>query len=160
MLPLVATELSRPRDAAWGALTLFLGVVLLTNSDRLRGELMLVVLLGGLLIFRLGFEVSQGRWQQLSDEEKVKFRSFQKWSLAFDQLTSAMLKLASIPGETLKVLAFKPEKSIPRKKWVRPEQVVSESEGAALSSSDEALKPSADGSGELSKKSLEEESRS
>lgn len=34
LLPLLATELSRPRDGAWGAIILLLGLVLVTSSDR------------------------------------------------------------------------------------------------------------------------------
>jgi len=34
LLPLLTPELSRPRDAAWGALVLLLGLALVTSSDR------------------------------------------------------------------------------------------------------------------------------
>ena len=67
-LPLLAVELSRPRDGFWGAIVLLLGLVLVTSSDRLRGAPMLAVLFGSLLITRLTKEVAQARWQVLSDE--------------------------------------------------------------------------------------------
>ncbi|MFN9057449.1 MAG: Ycf66 family protein, partial [Cyanobacteriota bacterium] len=50
LLPLLATELSRPGDSAWGALVLLLALVLVTSSDRLTGSPMLAVISGGLLI--------------------------------------------------------------------------------------------------------------
>ena len=50
LLPLLAVELSRPRDGVWGAVVLLLGLVLVTSSDRLRGAPMLAVLCGSLLI--------------------------------------------------------------------------------------------------------------
>ena len=62
LLPLLAVELSRPRDGVWGAVVLLLGLVLVTSSDRLRGAPMLAVLCAGLLIARLAAEVGQGRW--------------------------------------------------------------------------------------------------
>ena len=49
LLPLLAVELSRPRDGVWGAVVLILGLVLVTSSDRMRGAPMLAVLCGSLL---------------------------------------------------------------------------------------------------------------
>ena len=66
LLPLLASELSRPRDALWGAVVLLLGLTLVTSADRLTGSPMLAVLCGGLLIGRLGLEVLQLRWRVLS----------------------------------------------------------------------------------------------
>ena len=40
LLPLLAAELSRPRDGVWGAVVLILGLVLVTSSDRMRGCLL------------------------------------------------------------------------------------------------------------------------
>ncbi|MFM7464054.1 MAG: Ycf66 family protein [Cyanobium sp.] len=51
-LPLLATELSRPGDSAWGALVLVLGLVLVTCADRLTGYPMRAVISAGLLIGR------------------------------------------------------------------------------------------------------------
>ena len=59
LLPLLSPELSRPRDAAWGAVVLVLGLTLVTSADRLTGSPMLAVLCGGLLIGRLGGEVDK-----------------------------------------------------------------------------------------------------
>ena len=66
LLPLLAVQLSRPRDGVWGAVILLLGLVLVTSSDRLRGAPMLAVLCSSLLIGRLGVEVGQSRWSALS----------------------------------------------------------------------------------------------
>ncbi|MFM9102322.1 MAG: Ycf66 family protein, partial [Cyanobium sp.] len=44
LLPLLLPELSRARDAVWGAVVLLLGLVLVTSAERLRGAPMLGVL--------------------------------------------------------------------------------------------------------------------
>ena len=80
LLPLLATELSRPRDGAWGAVVLLLGLVLVTSNDRLRGAPMLAVACGALLIGRLGSEVAQARWHQLSPEEQQRLGSRERWA--------------------------------------------------------------------------------
>jgi len=75
LLPLLASELSRPRDATWGAVVLLLGLTLVTSADRLTGSPMLAVLCGGLLIGRLGVEVLQLRWRALTPEEQQRLLS-------------------------------------------------------------------------------------
>jgi len=87
LLPLLAPELSRPRDSAWGAVVLLLGLDLVTSADRLTGAPMLGVLCGALLIGRLGLEVGQGRWRQLTEEERQRLGSLERWSTSFRQLT-------------------------------------------------------------------------
>jgi len=93
LLPLLAPELSRPRDSAWGAVVLLLGLDLVTSADRLTGAPMLGVLCGALLIGRLGLEVGQGRWRQLTEEERQRLGSLERWTSSVSQLgiTSAGL---------------------------------------------------------------------
>ena len=121
LLPLLATELSRPRDGAWGAIVLLLGLVLVTSSDRLIGAPTLGVACAGLLISRLGAEVGQARWQQLSDEERQRLGSRERWTTSLQQLTTVLASLVSATTDTLKSL--KPAaKTGTNKRWVRPEQ--------------------------------------
>ncbi len=121
LLPLLATELSRPRDGAWGAIILLLGLVLVTSSDRLRGAPMLGVACAGLLISRLGAEVGQARWQQLSDEERQRLGSRERWTTSLQQLTTVLASLVSATADTLKSL--KPAaKTGTNKRWVRPDE--------------------------------------
>ena len=131
LLPLLATELSRPRDGAWGAVVLLMGLVLATSSDRLRGAPMLAVACGALLISRLGVEVAQARWNQLSPEEQQRLSSRERWATSFQQLLATVMSLGSTVGSVAG--NFKP--SLPSgaaiqkregasktgKRWVRPE---------------------------------------
>ena len=128
VLPLLVTELSRPRDGVWGAVVLLLGLVLVTSSDRLRGAPMLAGVCAGLLISRLGSEVAQARWQQLSPEEQQRLKSSERWSTSLQQLTATSSTLLSNAGQALGSLkpkapaADRPEgSSRTGKRWVRPE---------------------------------------
>ena len=133
LLPLLATELSRPRDGVWGGVVLLLGLVLVTSSDRLRGAPMLAVICSALLISRLGLEVGQSRWQRLSQEEQQRLRSTERWSTSIQQLgTSATTLLSNLRDAAG---SLKPEppaanreegSSRSGKRWVRPDDTKSE----------------------------------
>ena len=121
LLPLMATELSRPRDGVWGSVILLLGLVLITSSDRLRGAPMLGLLCATLLISRLGLEVGQSRWQQLSEEEQQRLGSRERWATSFDQLGAVIGRLLSSTATLLTLVQPKQKPSARGKKWVRPE---------------------------------------
>ena len=128
LLPLLATELSRPRDGVWGAVVLLLGLVLVTSSDRLRGAPMLAVVCASLLIARLGTEVGQNRWNQLTPEEQQRLGSRERWTTSLQQLIAAITRLAGNAGTALSSLKpaapadNRPEGSNRSgKRWVRPE---------------------------------------
>ncbi|MEB3322944.1 MAG: Ycf66 family protein [Synechococcaceae cyanobacterium] len=125
LLPLLACELSRPRDAAWGAVVLLLGLVLVTSTERLTGAPMLAVLCGGLLIGRLGTEVGQARWRQLSEEERQRLGSAERWRSSLAQLGAAFLAMLAMAGTAVRGLGEwirerRGAKTV-TKRWVRPE---------------------------------------
>jgi Ycf66 protein N-terminus len=95
LLPLLSPELSRPRDAAWGAVVLLLGLTLVTSADRLTGAPMLAVLCGGLLIGRLGSEVMQLRWRQLTPEEQQGLTSSERWQRSGRELATSLGALSA-----------------------------------------------------------------
>ncbi|MCS5697953.1 Ycf66 family protein [Cyanobium sp. FGCU-52] len=125
LLPLLTPELSRPRDSAWGALVLLLGLVLVTSADRLSGAPMLGVLCGGLLIGRLGSEVGQARWRQLSEEERGQIGSASRWRERLDQLLAALGRLLELVASRVQAFASRfGGGRQPRgggKRWVRPD---------------------------------------
>lgn len=129
LLPLLATELSRPRDGVWGGVVLLLGLVLVTSSDRLRGAPMLAVICGALLISRLSSEVAQARWQHLSPDEQQRLRSKERWLTSFQQLATSISTLLSNTSQALGTLrplapSVKRQEGSSRtgKRWVRPEE--------------------------------------
>jgi hypothetical protein len=126
LLPLLAVELSRPRDSVWGAVVLLLGLVLVTSAERFTGSPMLAVLCGGLLIGRLGWEVLQWRWSLLSPEERQRLRSLERWQTSASQLGATTARLLAVIGETGTSLVGalqRPAKAKPGsgKHWVRAE---------------------------------------
>ncbi|KGG16694.1 MULTISPECIES: hypothetical protein [unclassified Prochlorococcus] len=121
VLPVLITELSRPRDSIWGALTMVLGLILITSKERFNGSPMLAVLFGALIIARLLIEISQFRWQQLTVEEKNNLRTFLRWKNSLNQTLSAFSKLGSIFIDIVMLFKPKPKPSQIGKKWVRPE---------------------------------------
>ncbi len=127
LLPLLAGELSRARDSVWGAVVLLLGLVLVTSADRLTGAPMLAVLCGGLLMGRLGVEVGQGRWRQLTEEEQRRLGSAERWLTSLGQIGASLGRLAQLGlGLFTGLGAWLAERRAPKpattKRWVRPEE--------------------------------------
>ena len=146
LLPLLATELSRPRDAAWGAVVLLLGLTLVTSADRLTGSPMLAVLCGGLLIARLGSEVLQSRWRMLTPEEQQRIASLERWQTSLGELFSSSSKAAAVLNETGGSLlsAFKggPKPGKTSKRWVRSETESASTDSASTDAKTTAEVPS------------------
>jgi hypothetical protein len=134
VLPLLVSELSRPRDSVWGALVLLLGLVLVTSAERLTGEPMLAVLLGGLLIGRLGGEVAQARWIQLTLEERQHLASAERWRTSFDQLGASIATLlersTAVVANFGAWIAERRKPPAITKRWVRPESAPPEAANA------------------------------
>jgi hypothetical protein len=139
LLPLMASELSRPRDSMWGAVVLLLGLTLVTSADRLTGSPMLAVLCGGLLIGRLGLEVLQLRWRALTPEEQQRLLSLERWQTSFNELLVTVARgIAAVSAASGTLLAAVRRgggsKTTSGKRWVRRETAASApSEGQALS---------------------------
>lgn len=139
LLPLVASELARPRDSFWAAVVLLLGLVLVTASDRLTGAPMLGVLCGGLLIGRLGSEVGQQRWGALEPAQQQRFSETSYWSEQLQQLRGAAAKLLAAGGIVASWLQERLKKPEVNKRWVRADAEATPSEAEPT-----APEPSAD----------------
>ena len=122
LLPLLVTELSRPRDAVWGSLILLLALGLITCHDRFNGTLLIVLISGSLLISRLVVEVGQSRWQQLSEDEKNRFASFERWKTAIKQFSETIAQFVMILSGWMKIVRPIASEKTKKKKWVRPEK--------------------------------------
>jgi hypothetical protein len=133
LLPLLATELSRPGDTGWGAVILLLGLTLVTSADRLAGAPMLAVLCGTLVVSRLSLEVGRGRWRQLSEEEQRRLWSGERWLDSVAGLISAfgllVSRLLTAVRGLREWLQERRQRRPVGKKWVRPETADASSPG-------------------------------
>ncbi len=118
-MPLLITELSRPRDGFFGAIIFALGLLLVNSRDLFDLTSILMIILGAVLTGKLGLEVWQSRWLQLSDEERLRLKSRERWLTAFKQLGAT---IAEFGKASLEVFNFKSKPVSKGKKWVRPEK--------------------------------------
>ena len=141
LLPLLAVELSRPRDGVWGAVVLLLGLVLVTSTDRLRGAPMLAVLCAGLLMARLGTEVAQSRWNSLSETEQQQFTSLDHWRTSVQQLLITTGRVGEGISGIAKQLKPAGKSGGTGKKWVRPDSPETNDTSDDASSKDASIEP-------------------
>jgi hypothetical protein len=135
LLPLMAMELSRPRDSVWGAVVLLLGLTLVTSADRLTGSPMLAVLCGGLLIGRLSLEVLQLRWRVLTPEEQTRLLSVERWQTSLKELAATIARGVAALAATTGTLSAALRrgggaKANAGKRWVRSDAEASSSANA------------------------------
>ena len=141
VLPLVASELARPRDSFWAAVVLLLGLVLVTASERLTGAPMLGVMCGGLLIGRLGSEVGQQRWSALEPAQQQRLSETSYWMEQLQQLRGAATKLLAAGGIVASWLQERLNKPEVSKRWVRADAIA---EATPSEAEPTAPEPSAD----------------
>ena len=120
-LPLILVELSRPRDWLMGGLFLFLGLFLLVENDLLRGSINLLVISMSILYGKMGLEISQTRWYQLSYDEKKRIGSFQRWFESFKQLGQSFVLIGKGFFNFFTSIINKNKKPLKEKKWLHPE---------------------------------------
>ena len=121
VLPLILVELSRPRDWLRGGLFLFLGLFLLVENDILRGSINVFVIPMSILYGIMILEIINNRWYQLSDDEKKRIASLERWFESFKQLSQIIALLGSGFLNFFKSSSALSEKPSIEKKWVRPE---------------------------------------
>ena len=143
LLPLLAVELSRPRDSVWGAVVLLLGLTLVTSADRLTGSPMLAVLCGGLLIGRLSLEVLQLRWRVLTPEEQQRLLSVERWQTSLKELAASIgrgVAALAATGATVSAALRRGGGAKPSsgKRWIRPEADQAPTAAATNAASTEA----------------------
>ena len=136
VLTLMIPELSRQRDALWAGIFLLIGVVLVTSQDKFSSYSLLAILGAMVIISRLTLEVGQNRWKVLTNEEKMRLNSFERWKTSFLQLGVIFLQIF----DSLKLLGtlvgIKSSSRDREKRWVRPDSYI-EAKGASGKKSSE-----------------------
>ncbi len=119
LLPLFITELSRPGDGVLGAATVLFGLVLISNTQSVDRAFSLALMFGLLIVSRLIWEVTQIRWNHLSQGEQKRIGSFERWATSFKELSAAMTQLLIAISDLSKLISPKPKRSKEGKKWIR-----------------------------------------
>ncbi len=144
LLPLLLTELSRPRDEFVGAVLLILGLVLLISHERFIGSPTIAVCSGTFLVGKLGWEVGLSRWQKLSQDEKVRLGSIQRWIQSFKELFATFTQLGKIFGDVLSPFVRPKKPNSSKKKWVRPENTKEDKASRSLTAKSDEISHNGD----------------
>ena len=119
LIPILILELGRPKDFIRAGLFLVLGVYLLTKKSAFQNSLILFLILNTLLLGILVFDISLNRWNQLSETEKEKLKTFSELKKNLSKFFVA-LNIAKSKIFNFKMFDFKNNKVT--KKWVRSEE--------------------------------------
>ena len=118
IVPLIAIELSRPKDLIKGGLMILLGIFFIIKQNIFNSSFLIILILNIILLGFFVIEVFLNRWNQLSDNEKMRFKNFSELSkkllIFLDVLNllfnKSILKFKEINSD---------KKYLPEKKWVR-----------------------------------------
>ena len=120
VLPLMLVELSRPRDWLMGGIFLFFGFFLLVENDLLRGSINLLIISMAILCGKMLSEIIQSRFYRLSDQEKNRIASLDRWFESFQQLGQIFSLLGNLILNFFKGFWNQSKKPLKEKKWVHP----------------------------------------
>ena len=123
LVPLIYIELGRPRDLIKASLNLIIGMLLLLKDKTLDITSTLILIFLSLIIIFYLVEIFSVRWNQLTDQEKNKIKTFTE----FKKNISLFSKAISLVG--INFLNFinisninKNNKNLIKKKWVRNDE--------------------------------------
>ena len=122
-MPLLYIELGRPRDFIKGGLNLVIGMLLIfkhNNFDTLN--YLIFAVMAALITFYL-IEIFSIRWNQLTNQEKIKLKTLEE----FKKNLSIFLKAISLVRKDFlnsnNILKFgRKKENLNKKKWVRNDE--------------------------------------
>ena len=122
-MPLLYIELGRPRDFIKGGLNLVIGMLLIfkhNNFDTLN--YLIFTVMAALITFYL-IEIFSIRWNQLTNQEKIKLKTLEE----FKKNLSIFLKAISLVRKDFlnsnNILKFgRKNENLNKKKWVRNDE--------------------------------------
>jgi hypothetical protein len=122
-VPLIYLELGRPKDLIKAFLNLSIGFILIIKNRTINESFFVIFLLITVLVFMYLIELFLFRWNQLTDEEKIKLTTF----LEFKNNISKILEAINLGfGNFKKLLNFfnfgSNNKNKTQKKWVRKDK--------------------------------------
>ena len=124
LIPLLYIELGKPKDFIKGGLNLISGITLIIKKSVFENSYPAIYFLVTLLIIFYVIEIFSYRWNQLTENEKIKIITvveFKKNILKF--LEAIALALSNFPNfSSFLKIDFKKQNSN-KKKWVRNDSI-------------------------------------
>ena len=124
-ISLLYIELGRPKDLIKAGLNLIIGMILIVNKSIFNSLNFLLLIVFSILVSFYLIEIFTIRWNQLTDKEKNKLKTFLEFQKNLIKLIEAITLLNS------KFLSFfnlnkssKDNENLITKKWVRNEKNV------------------------------------
>ena len=122
-IPLIYLELGRPKDLIKAFLNLLIGLILITKTKTINESSSLILLLITVLIVSYLVEVFTSRWNQLTDKEKIKLRTFLEFKNNLSKIREAInLVLRNFTKPLIFFNFDRNNQNISQKKWVRSDK--------------------------------------
>ena len=119
-VPIIYLELGRSKDFLRAFLNLLIGCILIIKNKTLSESFFVILLLMTILFVLFLVECFLSRWNQLTDNEKIKLTTFLEFKNNFSKLLEAINLGLKNFKEPLKFLnLYINNQKISTKKWVR-----------------------------------------
>ena len=123
LLPLIYIEFGRPKDLLKAGLNLIVGMSLIIKYKVFDNLDSIILLLITILITFFSVEIFSIRWNQLTDKEKKRLKTFTEFKKNITKFFKAILLGISHFLNLLNIFKFdKDNENITKKKWVRNEK--------------------------------------
>ena len=120
LVPLIYLELGRPKDLIKAFLNLLIGLTLINKNKSIDESYFFIFLLMTLIIVLYVIELFLSRWNQLTDKEKNKLKTFLEFKNNLSKTLKAINLGLSNSTKTLNFFNFVGNnQKISPKKWVR-----------------------------------------
>ena len=120
IVPLIYLELGRPKDLVKAFLNLLIGFILIIKNKIIDESIFVIFLLLTVLVLLYVLELFFSRWNQLTDKEKNKLKTFLEFKKNFSKIFEAINLGAKDLKKPLNFFNFdRNNQKISSKKWVR-----------------------------------------
>ena len=120
LFPIIYLELGRPKDLIKSFFNLLVGLILIINNKIIDKSFFVIFLLLTIIVILYVVELFSSRWNQLTDKEKNKLKTFLEFKNNLSKTLKAINLGLSNSTKTLNFFNFVGNnQKISPKKWVR-----------------------------------------
>ena len=124
-ISLLYIELGRPRDLIKAGLNFIIGMILIVNKSIINSLNFLLLIVFSILVSFYLIEIFTIRWNQLTDQEKIKLKTFLEFKKNLIKLIEAITLLGSQFLNFFSLNKFlRNNENLITKRWVRNEKNV------------------------------------